>query len=371
MVIMEIIKGMPGPSPTQERMIKMKRIASLALVFALALSLVGCSGSKPDTVITTFCNAVKAFDFETAATCMENGSNDFEDPYDDAELEEDLMSEQVMSYLKDCASQLTYQLGEATIDGDAASVPVSISYVDASPVITSALGEYIAQALGLAFSGADEAQMEELFGSIFMEKTESVQTAMASDTVVFKCVKVDGDWKIAEFDDDAQTVITNILTSNIAGAFENFGEGFDDGEDESPADTIWHDIPLGQEVELATLKLCVTNCEEVSELTGQYMNPDAAQEGTKYVVFSVKVENTTKDTLNFNNDLVLTDSQGRSYDPYFNALWYYDETFSYTDLAPNIAKSGVFVYNVPTDSSDYYLSVLKANTDDGYRLYAK
>ena len=40
----------------------------------------------------------------------------------------------------------------------------------------------------------------------------------------------------------------------------------------------------------------------------------------------------------------------------------------YTDLAPNTAKRGVFVYNVPTD---YYLSVLKAGTDDGYRLYAK
>ena len=83
------------------------------------------------------------------------------------------------------------------------------------------------------------------------------------------------------------------------------------------------------------------------------------------------VENTTKDTMSFDNDLVLTDSQGRNYDPFSDALWYYDESFCYTDLAPNIAKSGVFVYNVPVDSADYYLSVLKAGTDDGYHLYAK
>ena len=44
---------------------------------------------------------------------------------------------------------------------------------------------------------------------------------------------------------------------------------------------------------------------------------------------------------------------------------------TYTDLAPNIAKSGVFVYNVPADSVDYYISILKADTDDGYHLYAK
>ena len=99
------------------------------------------------------------------------------------------------------------------------------------------------------------------------------------------------------------------------------------------------------------------------------MVPETAQDGTKFVVFSVLIENITKDTLNFYNDL--TDSQGRKYDPYADAFWYFDENFCYTDLAPNTAKRGVFVYNVPTDSADYYLSVLKAGTDDGYRLYAK
>ncbi|MGO5049050.1 hypothetical protein [Dysosmobacter sp. Sow4_B12] len=79
----------------------MKRVVSLALALILALSLVGCSGSKPDTVVTTFCSAVQAFDFEKAATCMENGSEDLEDPYDDAEMEEDLSSEQVMTYKLD------------------------------------------------------------------------------------------------------------------------------------------------------------------------------------------------------------------------------------------------------------------------------
>ena len=124
-------------------------------------------------------------------------------------------------------------------------------------------------------------------------------------------------------------------------------------------------------MELATIKICVTGCEEKNELKAEYFEPEVAQEGTKFVVFSVVIENITKDSLNFDNDLVLTDSQGRNYDPYSDALWYFDETFSYTDLAPNIAKSGVFVYNVPADSADYYLSVLKADTDDGYHLYAK
>lgn len=350
----------------------MKRVVSLALALLLALSLVGCSGSKPDTVVTTFCGAIQAFDFEKAATCMENGSEDLEDPYDDGEMEEDLSSEQVMTYLKECASKMTYKIGESKVDGERAAVPVSFTYVDAGPVITSALGEYITQAFALAFSGADDAQMEELFSNIFMEKAESMETGTASADVTFNCVKVNGDWKIAAFTDGAEEVITNILTSNIASAFEGFGEAFeDDSSEEAPENTAWHDVPLGQEVELATIKICITGCEEKNELTTEYLDPEVAQDGTKFVVFSVVIENITKDTMTFDNDLVLTDSQGRNYDPYAGALWYYDETFCYTDLSPNIAKSGVFVYNVPADSADYCLSVLKAGTSDGYRLYAK
>ena len=350
----------------------MKKVVSLALALLLALPRAGCSGSKPDTVVTTFCSAVQAFDFEKAATCMVNGSEDLEDPYDDAEMEEDLSSEQVMTYLKECASKMTYKIGESKVDGESATVPVSFTYVDAGPVITSALGEYITQAFAMAFSGADDAQMEELFGNIFMEKAKSVEADSATADITFNCVKVDGDWKIASFSEEDEEAITNILTSNIASAFEGFGDSFDDADvEEAPENTTWHDVPLGQEVELATIKICVTGCEEKNELKAEYFEPKVAQEGTKFVVFSVVIENITKDSLNFDNDLVLTDSQGRNYDPYSDALWYFDETFSYTDLAPNIAKSGVFVYNVPADSADYYLSVLKADTDDGYHLYAK
>ena len=89
------------------------------------------------------------------------------------------------------------------------------------------------------------------------------------------------------------------------------------------------------------------------------------------MVFHVDVENTTKETINFDGDIDLTDSQGRTYETYSDALWYYDDTFSYTDLAPNIKQSGTLIYNVPTDSVDYYLTVAKVGTNDAYRLLGK
>lgn len=348
----------------------MKKLFSFALALCLCLSLAGCgASSKPDEVVNTFCTALKTYDTEKISACLANGETTLEDPYaEDSETEEDIFSEQAIEYLKSCAVQMTYSIGEYEVEDGSASVPVTFTYVDASPVVTAALGDYLSQAFALAFSGADDAAMEELFGTIFMEKTESVEVGTATSEVTLDCTKTEDGWKISALSDDAATTLTNIISCNITSAFEGLTDDSSDEETESE-DIIWHDVAKGEELELATIKITITNCEELSELTAEYFEPDVAQDGTKYVVFSVDIENITKDTLNFDNDLTLTDSEERTYDPYSGALWYYDETFSYTDLAPNIKKSGQLVYNVPADSTGYYLSVLRADSSDGYHLY--
>jgi hypothetical protein len=347
----------------------MKRVISAVLVMVLILSFVGCSGSKPDNVVKTFCDAIKAFDLEAAAACTESGSDEISGLYDDTETED--AAEQIMTYVKECASKMTYTLGESKVDNDNATVVVSFTYVDAAPVITSAMGEYITQAFALAFSDVDESEIENLFSTVFAEKVETVETSTATADVTFNCVKVDGDWKIASFSDEDEETITNVITSNISSALDGLGDAFETDDETDTENITWQDASLGQEMELATLKICVNGCEEKSELTADYYEPEQAQDGTKFVVFTAVVENITTDTVNFNNEIRLTDSQGRNYDPYFNALWYYDETFSYTDLAPNIPQSGYFVYNIPEDSTGYYLSVTEENANIGYRVYAE
>ena len=84
-------------------------------------------------------------------------------------------------------------------------------------------------------------------------------------------------------------------------------------------EAVWQDIPVGQELELATIKIRITECEETNELTAEYIDPAVAQDGTKFLVLTVDVENITKDTLSFDNDLNLEGSQGCSYEPYSNA----------------------------------------------------
>lgn len=351
----------------------MKKIIASVLAIALFLSLAGCgASSKPEDVVSTYCNAMKNFDTETASQCMVSGDSDFDDALTSDEEGDgaNLGDERLIEYLKTNAAKMTFKVGTATVEGDTATVPVSFTYVDASAVISAALGEYITQALGLALSGADEATMEELFTTIFLEKAEATELGEVTSDITFRCEKVDDTWKITTPSDEDVAAISAVISGNITSVLESMSESFE-GEDDIPEESIWHDVPLGEEVQLATLKICVTNCEELTELTAEYWEPDIAQEGTKFVVFHVDVENTTKETINFDGDIDLTDSQGRTYETYSDALWYYDDTFSYTDLAPNIKQSGTLIYNVPTDSVDYYLTVAKAGTNDAYRLLGK
>ena len=204
----------------------MKKITAFILAIVMVFSLIGCSSQKPETVVEDYCKAIQAFDMEKAATCMQNGEEDlkeFEEMRRELEGEEDTYG-RLLLYLKECASKMTYTIGEVKTEGDSATVAVSFTYTDASPIVTSVVGEYIVQGLALALSGADEAQMEELLVNIFKEKVKTIEPGTASADVTFNCVKVDGKWKIAAFSDESSKAMTNIVTANIVKAFESFGK---------------------------------------------------------------------------------------------------------------------------------------------------
>ncbi|MDD7265577.1 MAG: hypothetical protein PUH36_05075 [Subdoligranulum sp.] len=207
------------------RKVYMKRITAFALAIVMMLSLIGCSSQKPETVVEDCCKAIQAFDMEKAAACMQNGEEDlkeFEEMQKELEGEEDTY-EWLLLYLKECASKMTYTIGEVKTEGDSATVAVSFTYTNVSPIVTSVAGEYIVQAMTLTLIGADEAQLVELLVSIFKDKVETIEPGTASADVTFNCVKVDGKWKLAEFSDEDSNTMANIATANLIKALESFG----------------------------------------------------------------------------------------------------------------------------------------------------
>ena len=123
-----------------------------------------------------------------------------------------------------------YQLkvGEATVDGDTATVPVEFTYVNAGSLMTEILTEYISQAWSLALSGADDEKLAAAFEEVFDEKTTGADFPTLTATLTIPCVQTSDGWKISSSADNSEELsaqLLDILTSNIYGALEDFGAG--------------------------------------------------------------------------------------------------------------------------------------------------
>ena len=98
-----------------ERKQPMKKVISLMLALVLALSLTACGGKAgPEGVVGQFCKGLQELDEKAIAQCFENGDDlelsDLEDVDSD-----DAVAQKIMDFMKSCAGQLKYQVGEATV----------------------------------------------------------------------------------------------------------------------------------------------------------------------------------------------------------------------------------------------------------------
>ncbi|SCY33807.1 protein of unknown function [Lachnospiraceae bacterium XPB1003] len=339
-----------------------KKLSVVAIIFLFLLTACG-KGSKPDAVVRKFCNSMKEFDIETMQSCVASDGDDIEDTTDSGDDYQILRD-----YIEDQAKNIKYSIEETEVDGDTGTVEVTFEYTDAAPLIIESYRDLISQSLRLFLSGASDEEVEEVFNDIFEEKIDSVTCETAEVTVTFQCVKEDGEWLIEEVPED----VNSVFLCNMDKAYKKIKEALSDSDDEAAdEDVIWHDVPIGETIELATINITVDGCEETDHLADDYSEVDAS-DGTKFIVFTVTIENTTKKSLDFDaEDITLVDDKDREYEVYEDASLYVDEAFDYTELAPNIPVKGYFIYNVPNDSEDYYFYTFKSGTDDGYKFYGE
>lgn len=126
---------------------------------------------------------------------------------------------------------------------------------------------------------------------------------------------------------------------------------------------------IGDEVDLATIKLKVTNVEEKNTLTAEYSQPTVAKEGVMFIVIDIQVTNITNEPFQFNsNGLYIKDSRDRTYNEYAEVFMAIDDYIQYKDLAPGIMEQGKLVYEVPEDAESYSLNVFKGGTKEEYRI---
>ena len=212
----------------------MKKIIALILSLTLCFSLTGCGSPSPTKVTTTFLEAVKAQDAASVEKVYlgdpddVNASGEIVDEEESKEVETET-EQKLFTTLEEKLFSFDYEVSNEVIDGDKATVDVTITTYDMGMATTSALGEYMSQAIGLAFAGASEEQMENLSMKLFLDKISALTEKDYTKTVKVHLEKVDDEWRLSKFSDDEP--IVDALSGGMQSAFNNFSEAFDETED--------------------------------------------------------------------------------------------------------------------------------------------
>ena len=194
----------PGDMFSEKREARgMRKYARLLLALVLAAALTGCGGGNgPAKVVREFSEAVKKMDYAAMNACLAEEM----DLDQEEELEEE--ADSLMTYLKEKAAGITYEIGETKTEEDTASVTVSYTYTDASEAMGEVMKEYVSQALVLAFSGGSEEEMGQIMEDLIEEKIAGAEIGQTTKEVTFQCEKTEDGWKISEMPEEIYDVVS-------------------------------------------------------------------------------------------------------------------------------------------------------------------
>lgn len=118
-----------------------------------------------------------------------------------------------MSSLMQKIYDFDYAIGEETIEGDTATVNVSITTYDLGTVFKTAMGNYISTALGMAFAGASQEEMEAALYEGLQSELDSLTEKDYTADVNLTLTKTDNGWMLDALSDEATDALTGGLES--------------------------------------------------------------------------------------------------------------------------------------------------------------
>src|SRR3989338_844564 len=129
---------------------------------------------------------------------------------------------------------------------------------------------------------------------------------------------------------------------------------------------------LGDEIVLATIKFKVNAVKEQQTISSsnQYIGSATAKEDAKFIIVDMSITNTTNASFAFPDDaFVLVDNQNRQFNISSNTT--IDNYLNWRQLSPSITEKGVVVYEMPSDATSYSFTVVKAGTNEVYKIILK
>ncbi|MHC1721581.1 MAG: hypothetical protein AB9836_00100 [Aminipila sp.] len=207
----------------------MKKKLSLLIVLVLCFTLFSCvKQPTPTDVANSYLSALKTEDAEQMSKLYAGEVSDmsFETASDDMS---DSYSEEFLETLVSKFKSFEYKTSNEVIDGDKATVDVTIKTYKIGDAFKTAISSYIQEGLALAFSGASDEEMNTLMEDQF-NKAINEATFDYESTVQLSLTKTEDGWIIDEFDENNPEVF-NALTGGLIDAITEYAESF--GADET------------------------------------------------------------------------------------------------------------------------------------------
>lgn len=188
----------------------LKKLTAIMLLFVLVAGVYGCGSKKPSDVVTSYFEEIKKgnnaeFDKLLNKTLDESENEDKENAYDESTKK-----------LIDSMSKITYKINSEKVEGDSATVNVSLNGPEFSKVLGEFMKKAMADALSKAFSEeqTSEEENEKLYDSMLSECIDNM--TYADRTGDIKLTKTDGEWKI-----DSDDSLGALLLGMDMSAFDN------------------------------------------------------------------------------------------------------------------------------------------------------
>ena len=193
----------------------MKRITALICALLLVLSLGACGkANKPEKTAEAFFEALKKMDFDGMNACTMEEVNVEWDPAD-MDMFSDETVQQLLGVFQSFAAKIEYVLGEATVTGDTATVPATVTYADASSIVRDAMTDVMANMFMTLLGEESEADVYTQLIQAISDKAGEETVATKTDELVLPFTKTDDGWKLSALSDE----LMNVISANMGDAF--------------------------------------------------------------------------------------------------------------------------------------------------------
>ena len=207
--------------------VKVISLVVIAVLSSLCLvGLSGCAGPSPTEVTQQFLDGIKNNDTESIQEVYGGDTSTMLSAWQEdttSEEMQDLYQNTLMPKLR----EFDYEVSNEQINGDTATVDVTITTYAVGDAFSSFLSDYMNQAVTLAFSGASEDDLTVLAESILDSKINSMEKSY-TDTVTISLTKSDNAWKVDALQEDGE--VEDALLGGLLTIINSYGEVYDSGE---------------------------------------------------------------------------------------------------------------------------------------------